>query len=373
MGLCCGLALHQRGYAVLLFDANELDVVSPNQTSRLYAINLASQHLLQNIGVWDQLQAQAAPYERMQVWEANSSAQIQFDSRMLARDRLGVMLEEQVLKHALLQKVRSENIPIHTQWQMDDLQILDDKVILQSQQKSFAARFLLVTDGARSSTRDRLKIPLTSWSYHQHALVANVKVERPHLRTAYQIFCDKGPLAFLPMSDPQHCSIVWSSSVEHIAALQGMPEEAFVRELMQTFECKLGEVTLLSERKSYPLQMQHVQEYAGKRWILLGDAAHTIHPMAGLGLNMGLSDLNALLQIVTKPASGILTPRALRAYQRQRKHELWQMIVLIQGLHKLFLGQYLPTQVLRRFGLQLCDRLPMVKRFLMEQASGVKV
>lgn len=373
MGLCCALALHQRGYSVLLLEAGDLDTEPNTHFSRLYALNLASQHVLQDIGVWDQVHLQSAPYERMHVWDAQSSAQITFDSRILARDRLGVMIEEHVLKQALLQKVRSLNITISTQWRMESLQTLDDKIVLSSDQDNWEARFLLITDGARSATRDLLKIPLTTWSYDQHALVANVKVERPHARTAYQIFCEQGPLAFLPMTAPHHCSIVWSSAVPHIKTLMTLPEEEFTQKLAQAFEHKLGAVELLSARKSYPLQMQHVQEYAGKRWVILGDAAHTIHPMAGLGLNLGLADLTALLQVLTKPSLGILTPRALRAYQRHRKHELWQMILFLQGMHGLFMGTHLPIKLIRCFGLNVCNRLPMLKRFLMEQAAGVKV
>lgn len=373
MGLCCTLALHQRGYSVLLLEAGDLDTEPHTHFSRLYALNLASQHVLQDIGVWDQVHLQSAPYERMYVWDAQSSAQITFDSRILARDRLGVMIEEHVLKQALLQKVRSLNITVSTQWRMENLQTLDDKIVLSSDQDNWEARFLLITDGARSATRDLLKIPLTTWSYDQHALVANVKVERSHARTAYQIFCEQGPLAFLPMTDPHHCSIVWSSAIPHIQTLMALPEEEFTQKLAQAFEHKLGQVELLSVRKSYPLQMQHVQEYVGKRWVILGDAAHTIHPMAGLGLNLGLADLTALLEVLTKPSLGILTPRALRAYQRHRKHELWQMILFLQGMHGLFMGTHLPTKLIRRLGLNVCNRLPMLKRFLMEQAAGVSI
>lgn len=372
MGLACALALHQRGYSVLLLEAGDLESESSVASSRLYALNLASQQLFQNLNVWEEIQAQAAVYERMQVWDANSPAQITFDSRLLARDRLGVMVEESILKQILLQKVRSFNITLCSQWQRENLQILDDKVVLSSAQQHWEASFLLITDGARSSTRDLLKIPMATWSYDQHALVANVKVERPHQRTAYQVFCAQGPLAFLPMAHPQHCSIVWSSAIPHIKALMALPAEEFTRELALAFEHKLGAVELLSTRRSYPLHMQHVKEYVGKRWVILGDAAHTIHPMAGLGLNLGLADLSALLQVVTKPSSGILTPRALRAYQRHRKHELWQMILFLQGMHNLFMGPHLPIKLMRRFGLQVCNRLPMLKRLLIQQAAGVE-
>jgi 2-octaprenylphenol hydroxylase len=165
---------------------------------------------------------------------------------------------------------------------------------------------------------------------------------------------------------------VWSTAIAHAETLMGLSEMAFIQKLGQAFDYKLGEIESISLRKSYPLHMQHVQQYAGSRWVIMGDAAHTIHPLAGLGLNMGLADLTALLQVMDPKSSALLTPRALRAYQRQRKHELWQMILFLQGIHRLFTQVNVPMKVLRRFGLNICDRLPMLKRVFMEQASGVR-
>jgi len=117
--------------------------------------------------------------------------------------------------------------------------------------------------------------------------------------------------------------------------------------------------------------MRHVQQYVGERWAIMGDAAHTIHPLAGLGLNMGLADLTAFLALLDKQSTPVLTARALRAYQRQRKHELWQAIIFLQGIHRLFTYGNMPAKLLRRFGLNVSDRLPMLKRLFIEQASGI--
>ncbi len=371
IGLCTALALQQRGHQVVILEAGTIDILFDAPSPRVYALNLASQILLQKLGVWGHVQAHCAPYERMHVWDAQSSAQIDFDARILARDRLGVILEESYLKQALLQEVQASQIQIVTNWQTQALTILENKIVVSSAQASWQAEFLAVTDGARSSTRDELNVPMTTWPYHQHAIVAKVKVEQSHSRTAYQVFCEQGPLAFLPMQDPNCCSIVWSSAVAHAEQLMALSDQDFSRSLEQAFEHKLGAVTILSERKSYPLHMQHVQQYVGSRWFILGDAGHTIHPLAGLGLNLGLADVTTLLRLWQDSLSKTLSASVLRAYQRHRKHELWQMIVFLQGMHRLFTQTYLPIKLLRRFGLHLCDRLPMVKRLLMEHASGV--
>lgn len=371
MGLCAALAIQQRGHTVTILESGLLDNDSSAHSPRVYALNLASQNLLQQVGVWEHVDSHSAPYEHMHVWDAQSSANIVFDARMLVQDRLGVILEEHYLKQALLQQVRARDIPIMTQWQTKKLDILDQKIILHSEHQNQEAGFLVIADGARSPTRDLFRVAMTKWSYHQHALVAQVAVEKPHNRTAYQVFCPQGPLAFLPMADPNRCAIVWSSAVPHIEKLMTIAEGTFLLELTQAFEHKLGTIQLLSARKSYPLQMQHVQQYAGKRWAIMGDAAHTIHPLAGLGLNLGLADLTSFLALLDQRSTPLLSARALQTYQRERKYELWQTILFLQGIHRLFTYGNIPSKLLRRFGLNVCDRLPMLKRLFIEQASGI--
>lgn len=373
IGLSAAVALQQRGHSVIVLEAAGSPLAADQivNTPRVYAINLASQQLFETMGVWEKMAAHSAVYEHMYVWDAQSSAKIEFGARMFARDRLGVILEESALKQALLEQVRAHDIPVITQWQTQTLDILDDKIILSSGQHSLHTAFLLIADGARSPTRDRLNISMMSWSYRQHAIVATVAVEKPHVQTAYQVFCAQGPLAFLPMSNPQHCSIVWSSAIEHSDRLMGLSDEHFTQALAQAFEHKLGAIQLLSARKSYPLHMQHVHQYAGSRWAILGDAAHTIHPLAGLGLNLGLADLTTLLALLDKEPKSQLTQRTLRTYQRQRKYEMWQTILFLQAIHQLFTHANVPTKALRRVGLHVCNRLPMLKRVFMEHAAGI--
>jgi 2-octaprenylphenol hydroxylase len=368
IGLTAALALHQRGYSVVLLEANAIHTPS---STRVYALNLASQQLFQTLGVWHPISSHATAYERMYVWDAQSHAKIEFDARMLARDQLGVILEEQHLKSALMQQITACAIPILAPWQTTALDVLEDKIIVRNQQQSIQADFLLIADGARSTTRELLRIPMTHWPYQQRAIVATVAVEKPHAQTAYQIFRPQGPLAFLPLADPHHCSIVWSTALPHVESLMALSEEAFAQELAQAFEHRLGKVTILSERHSFPLQMQHVQQYAGTRWAIMGDAAHTIHPLAGLGLNLGLADLSALLSLIDKPFKTTLTRRQLQMYQRQRKYALWQTILFLQGIHRLFTQTLPPIQFMRRMGLKICDRLPLLKRAVIEHAAGL--
>lgn len=372
VGLCAATALRMRGFSVAVLEASGLSQATPDATQRIYAINHASQALLQNLEVWALIpfSCQVA-YQRMCIWDSAQQASIDFDARMIARDRLGVMLEEFPLKSALLQRVKDLDIRCVSDWKTKAIDIQASAIHLYSYDEHWCAQTLIVADGAHSYTRELLGVETITWSYHQQAIVAKVAVEQPHQCTAYQIFSAQGPLAFLPMANSHECGIVWSTSTENAECLLQMSSDEFEQQLMQVFQHRLGQVKLRSPRKMFPLHMQHVKQYTGPRWVIMGDAAHTIHPMAGLGLNIGLEDINQWLNLIPPQSKRMPTGQQLKYYQRQRKHALWQMIAFLQGLHILFGRTDLPSRLLRGVGLMVCDRLSVVKRALIEHAIGV--
>jgi len=232
------------------------------------------------------------------------------------------------------------------------------------------AKLLIAADGARSVTRELLGVEVTTWPYHQHALVATVRTEKEHQYTAWQVFNADGPLAFLPMTDPHQCSIVWSTTAAHAQSLRDLPDDEFNQELTQAFAGTLGECHLQSARYQFPLHMRHAQQYTGKHWILMGDAAHSIHPLAGLGLNVGLADVSAWLAILDGGRSATWSAKRLGDYQRQRKHAVWQTIMLMEGLKMLFTNPLPPVVAMRGIGLSICNSMPILKRIFIEQAAG---
>lgn len=372
VGLSAAIALRQRGFNVTVLEASEFtcDVQDPAQ--RVYAINHASQTFFQDIGVWTHIDAsRMAPYQRMHVWDGQSQKAIDFDARMIARDRLGVMLEEAPLKMALIQQAQALEVDCIAHWQTQHIDPQEDAIHIQSADQRWRAQGLIIADGARSRTRDLLGIEMVTWPYHQQAIVAKVRTEKAHDRTAFQVFCPEGPLAFLPMAHPHESAIVWSTSRPHAHTLLGLAEGEFEQQLRCAFQDRLGQTQLLSKRNNFPLHMQHVKRYTGPRWVVMGDAAHTIHPMAGLGLNIGLADVTHWLRYFPQQSRLIPTEHMIRGYQRQRKHALWQMIVFLQALHMLFTHSYLPIRILRGVGLTLCNQLPFVKRLLIEHAIGI--
>lgn len=372
VGLATAIGLGMRGFSVALIDAGPLSPVINKTASRVFALNKASQMLLTTLGVWPLMPAhQLSPYQHMTIWDAINAQQIDFDCRMIADDKLGWMIEEFVLHEALLTRIAElRNIHLFPGQIIDKVNEKADVICVGNQTMEWTAKRLFATDGALSPCRKLLNVPLTTWPYHQHAVVATVTTEHAHQQTAYQVFHPEGPLAFLPLPDPHQCGIVWSTSPMLAQSLLDMSAEDFNQALMTAFQGKLGLVTHSQGRKQFPLVMRHVHEYVGNHWILLGDAAHTIHPLAGLGLNLGLADLTAYLALLSQQSGQWPSKNPLAAFQRQRKYAVWQVIILMQALKELFSSDFLPLRMLRGFGLSCCDHLPMIKRLLIEQAIG---
>lgn len=370
VGLTAALAAAQRGFATALIDAGNF-TKNDKPDLRVYAINHASQALWQQLGVWPLLDKhRISPYQRMHVWDAANGAAIDFDARMNARDKLGLIIEETVIKNALLEAINQhDHISLLPQQHITDIDQQQDYIAVASGEKTVQGQLVIIADGANSTARQLLQVPLTSWPYHQQALIAAVKVEKPHQQTAFQVFNADGPLAFLPLVDPNHCSIVWSTIPDKVQRLLGLPEEEFNHEVSAAFAHHLGNVQLQSERRSFPLTMRHVQQYSGKRWLLMGDAAHTIHPLAGLGLNIGLADVATWLHFLGDNKNPAL-PKALSAYQRQRKHAVWQSILLMEALKTCFANPFPPFVQLRGLGLKACNQSPLLKRLFISHAAG---
>ncbi len=371
IGLSSAIAMAERNFSVLVLDAGALTVDDVAKSARVYAINGASKALLKRLGVWELLPKDAlSPYQGMHVWdEANHLAKLEFCARDLASTELGFIIEEHELKTALLKRASVMDITLIPHARVSSCAEIEGGVHITTEDGQVrAAKLCMIADGANSSTRDLLKVPMTSWSYHHDALVATVETEKPHQKTAYQVFLKEGPLAFLPLQDEHQCSIVWSHPPERIKALKALDKQVFEAQLTQAFSEKLGCVSVVGERISFPLRMRHVKQYVGDNWLLLGDAAHTIHPLAGLGLNVGLADLKAWLDLVDK--QGVWSKRTLQAYQRERKHAVWGIIALMQGIKTMFGLSFEPLSFMRGLGMRILNQTSSLKRMLMRYAAG---
>lgn len=353
VGLSAALALHQRGHTVALIDAGDLTLAPTPAPHRVYALNPSSLAFFKKLGVFET--DAHAPYQLIHVWDAQNGAHFTFDSRLRAAPFLGYMAIESTLKQTLLNAIHQAAIPCYAHRKIQHITPHAQGFSVSDGTQTWTTRLLIGTDGKQSIVRQQLHVPVTQWSYHQHAIITTVQTEKPHQHTAYQVFRKEGPLAFLPLKDPHQCSIVWSLISKQAHALMDASPEAFEKALTAAFEHRLGPCTLQHPRQSFPLTMCHVQQYSGPHWLLMGDAAHTLHPLAGLGLNLGIADLTTWLNLLdASPEAPLNTKRILSAYQRQRKHALWQMIVLMQGLKTVFMAPILGP--LRKVGLCVGDQ-----------------
>ncbi|SFN08001.1 2-octaprenylphenol hydroxylase [Izhakiella capsodis] len=377
MAVACGLQGGGLRIAVLERDEAPAPLSDPTPRLRVSAINAASERLLQHLGVWDAIAQRAAPYHGMDVWDKDSFGHIVFDDDNQGISHLGHIIENQVIHHALWQRVSQlSDVTLVAGASLQQVAFGDNEAFLTLQDGNMmTARLMIAADGAHSWLRDQADIPLSFWDYEHHALVATIRTDEPHHSVARQVFHGDGILAFLPLSDPHLCSIVWSLPPQEAARLQAMPAALFNQHLAVTLDTRLGLCELESERQVFPLMGRFARSFAAHRLALIGDAAHTIHPLAGQGVNLGFMDAAELigeLRRLQRAGKDIGEHLYLRRYERSRKHSAALMLASMQGFRELFAGQNPAKKLFRDIGLTLADKLPGVKQKLVKQAMGLQ-
>lgn len=351
--------------------------LSETYSNRVSAINFASQQMLQAVGSWQKIaNDRLSPYTKMAVCEKDSFAKIQFDHqdpliKQLGLAQLGMIVENDRIQTALWQTVSEQaNVEI-LQDSPKTLGVNEAGAFLTLESgEMLTAKLVVGADGAHSWVRAQSQMPLISQDYQHTALVCNVNTAEPHEKTARQIFAPDSILAFLPMADEHCCSIVWSLPPEQARALQTMDESAFNRALTIAFDNQLGLCELQSSRAIYPLVARYARDFAKPRVALIGDAAHTIHPLAGLGVNLGFGDAIALAETLKQhlqQGNDIGEYRHLRHFERTRKTEAIKVLAAMKGLKELFHGDNPLKKLVRGVGLTLTDHNPLVKKFFIEQ------
>ncbi|HHQ4473695.1 FAD-dependent 2-octaprenylphenol hydroxylase [Aeromonas sp. S41-2] len=346
--------------------------------NRVSALSLASQRILQQVGAWRGIEARRLqPYGQMEVWEQDSFGRIAFDAASLRQPELGHIVENRVIQLALLEAILDgDNIQLLSPARASSLQSGEaGSLLLLEDGRALSAKLVVAADGAHSWVRRQADIPLTSWDYGHHALVATVRCAEPHEAVARQIFTPEGPLAFLPLWQPDLCSIVWSVPATRAEALCQCDEEQFNRQLTTAFDGRLGLCKVEGVRSAIPLTARYARDFARERLVLVGDAAHTIHPLAGQGVNLGLLDAAALAeQILRNQAAGKDIGRLanLRGYERWRKSEAASMLAAMEGLKRLFAGANPLKKLVRGAGLCAFDLLTPLKQSVIRAAMGLE-
>lgn len=375
VGATTACLLADAGFSVTLLDTQPRPLPSGEDWDlKTYSLTPASRRILRAIGVWSRLDpARVAPYDRMAVWEQGEEAGITFDAAANARPALGYMLEQSRLLGALQAALGARPSIERVAGTPAALQPADDALeLLTTDARRWRARAIAACDGGDSPLRVLAGIDCEILAYPQSAVVANVQTALPHQATARQCFLPTGPLAFLPLPPANTCAIVWSTTPAEATDAVNADDASFCASLGRAFGHRLGAILKTSPRLALPLVRRHARRYSEGRVVLVGDAAHGVHPLAGQGLNLGLLDAAVLAeQAAAAGHAGLVEPQALfRRYERQRRGEVLAMLSATDRLNRLFLYHSPWAGRLRRAGLRLTDRIDPLKRCLMAYAMG---
>ena len=379
VGAATALALARAGFATALLEARAPAPWSVQDEVDLRVVGLApsSITLLEDLDVWTSIRtSRASPYAQMHVWDAASGAAIHFDAAQQDRDLLGYIVENNLVQWQLWQALESAGVRRLCPAQVSGYEVLEDRVQLTLQgaeAETISARVLVAADGAASPLRAMAGIETHGRDYAQRGVVAHVTTERAHEGTAWQRFLDTGPLALLPLADGRS-SIVWSLPEAEAQRVLALADPAFFDALGVASDFRLGRITGATARAAFPLRLQLAETYQAERFVLLGDAAHAVHPLAGQGVNLGLRDVVELrdtLLAARDAGSDIAAPHVLRRYARRRRSADTMDALGFDALARIYAWQAPPLVAARGLGVRLIDKLSPIKRRLAEHAAGL--
>ncbi len=343
---------------------------------RVSALTRASEDLIVRAGCGPALSAQRlCRFTDMDVWDADGTGGVHFRAGEVGESHLGLLVENRILQAVLCDALwRQPAVTAYCPRRVQSLQPLRQGwQITLADGERLSAPLVIGADGAHSRVREAAGLGVSEWQYHQKAVVCTVTTERSHVFTAWQRFLPEGPLAFLPLADEHQCSIVWTLPVAEAERLQALPPEHFAVELGRAFEHKLGAITAIGPRAAFPLVARHAEHYTRDGLALIGDAAHSIHPLAGQGVNLGLLDAGVLAdEVLAVLRAGLPAhhPRALSRYSRQRRGHNALLMHSMTGFERLFAARASGLRVLRNTGMRLFDRSGLIKHWVMRSAIG---
>jgi len=385
VGSTLALALKDSGLNILLVDGSPLSVApfKPAQAfePRVSALSIASQRILERINAWPGItQRRASPYRDMHVWDGSGTGKIHFSASSVHAEVLGHIVENRVVQDALLEQLHNSDIGLLAHSRVEQLRHSGDGWLLKLDDgNEIRSPLVIAADGANSAVRRLAGCATREWDYRHHAIVTSIRCEKPHQETAWQRFTDQGPLALLPLqhSDGKHwCSIVWSVPKEQAEQIMALDDAAFRAALGQACEHRLGAIEHADQRYSIPLRQRHAKRYIEPGLALIGDAAHTIHPLAGQGVNLGFLDAAVLAEVLLNAlqrGENIASERVLSRFERRRMPHNLAMMAAMEGFQHVFQADDLAVRWLRNSGLKLVDNLSEAKALFIRQALGLGI
>jgi 2-octaprenyl-3-methyl-6-methoxy-1,4-benzoquinol hydroxylase/2-octaprenylphenol hydroxylase len=377
VGAALALALARDGFDVAVIEPRAPKAWNARDEVDLRVVALApsSVDLFGRLGAWEEISAaRASAYRHMRVWDALAPGELKFDAAAEGHAALGWIVENRLIQSVLWQALQREaRITLHCPAKVSGTDATDDRRHLTLDDGTIiAARLVVAADGADSPLRGLLGIATHERDYGQRAVVAHVSTERAHESTAWQRFLPAATLAFLPLADGRS-SIVWSVPQGDAERLLALDDDAFRAELGAAFDFRLGRITAATPRASFPLRMRLAERYLAPRFVLIGDAAHVVHPLAGQGVNLGLRDvweLRSALAAAREVKRDFAAESLLRCYERRRRSDNTLSAQAFDAIQRVFGSDAMAVAALRGAGLSLVDKIAPLKRAFARHAAG---
>lgn len=379
VGAATALGLAQQGFKLALLEKNTLPTFIPQSSYdlRISAISVGSIQLLEKLGVWKAISAmRTCPYTALETWEIEGF-NTAFSATELGLEKLGDMVENNLIQLALWEQLNQFSNCIQAiGFSQMSAKRSQEKWEIRIDDHLFSAPILIAADGANSQARQWAGIGLTSWQYRQHCLLATITTENTVPNVTWQQFYPSGPRAFLPLSGHNGC-VVWYDSPQRMTELKALSPEKLTEAIVQHFPLRLTEELgkiEVQRSATFPLTRQHAQEYVQNGVVLVGDAAHTINPLAGQGVNLGFKDVKALLEVfeqAVKKGENFSDNAVLKRYELKRKPDNLLMQTGMDVFYKAFKTDILPLKIARNLGLVLAEKISPIKKQALKYAIGL--
>jgi len=380
VGAASALSLAQLGLTVAIIEQVMPKTYSPEQSFdlRVSAISLASEQLLTQLDAWAQIKNwRFCAYQRLGVWE-QSISYTEFNAQDIKQAHLGHIIENRLIQLSLWQQIdQHSNITLFCPETIQGIEQQENVVKLSLVNENITAKLLVAADGANSKVRQLVGIGITGWDYQQSAMLINVETALPQENITWQQFSETGPVAMLPMPGKSqlggYASLVWYHHRDEIKRLSLLSNEQLQQEIIKAFPERLGEIKVI-DKGAFPLTRRHANQYQANRVVLLGDAAHSINPMAGQGVNLGFKDVKALNDVVASAIAGgerWYDQKTLINYEKLRRQDNLLMMSTMDALYGVFSHPSPLVKAVRNAGLVIANKVPYLKNKALAYACGV--
>ncbi|HLA75221.1 MAG TPA: 2-octaprenyl-6-methoxyphenyl hydroxylase [Gammaproteobacteria bacterium] len=380
VGASLACALRGQAFRIGLIEAVPFsNDAQPSYDARTTALSYGTKRIFDGMGLWEQLNGKVTPIKKIHISDQGHCGFTRLDAAEQGCEAYGYVVENYSLGKVFADNINTlPNVELLCPARVEDVTIDAEsaRVTVQlgeAERCTYTTRLVVLADGRKSPVRERLGIQASHWSYGQSAVIANISAARAHGNVAYERFTRQGPLALLPMSD-NRCAVVWTLRDDNLDSVMGLGDSGFLHALQTQFGWRLGKLLQVGKRYSYPLALMRSHELVRPRLALIGSAAHTLHPVAGQGFNLGLRDVAVFAQVLVSAGQEGLEPghiAVLERYAQWRQRDHQHVTTFTDALVHVFSNDVAPLVAARNIGLVLADILPLFKDALVRQGMGL--